>query len=355
MTMVVVDGAIARRFFCLLGVLAPLAGMAQATSALAADRPELRTNEAYVEEATHSGALDVNDPMKVFAFVLAALPDRVKVYPTENYYYFRFISNGVPYAGNIRFDASDRDQGKVHFGYFQALSEWRDEARLEKDALLGASHGVSVERLDRFLYRLSYGGKTVVFALNDLSQVKPPPGAIGEDETFLGPSFDESGFRFFFVFNSKLKIFHFILDETITVPDDLVPTAHDGRILLGTRTGFAFYRDHHRARKILIGAYFENSRINNYFDGPFDQLPENFIEGDVLRDAIIAADPSVEGKIGRLGHFLYEEGRYLINPYRLYHKVSDLDVIDRCARSRVKQSMYYRCFVATRFGEGDPR
>lgn len=353
--MVVVDGAIALRLLRLLAVLAPLTGMIQATSALAADRPELRTNEAYVEEVTHSSALDVNDPMKVFAFVLAALPDRVKVYPTENYYYFRFIRNGVPYAGNIRFDATDRDQGKVHFGYFQTLTEWRDEARLEKDAVLDDTKGVSVERLDRFLYRLSYGGKSAEFALNDLSQVKPPPGAVGEDETFLGPSFDESGFRFFFVFNTKLKIFHFILDETTTIPDDLVPTAPDGRILLGTRTGFAFYRDHRRERKILIGAYLGNSRVNNYFDGPFDQLPENFIEGDTLREAIVAADPGVKGKIGRLGHFLHEEGRYLINPYRLYRKVSDLDVIDKCARSRVKQSTYYRCFVATRFGEGDPR
>ena len=56
--------------------------------------------------------LDVADPMAVFAFVLDSLPDRVKVYPTENYYYFTFTHNGVDYAGNIRLDASDRDQGK---------------------------------------------------------------------------------------------------------------------------------------------------------------------------------------------------------------------------------------------------
>jgi hypothetical protein len=353
--MVLVDGATFLRHFRLAGTLAALAAGTGGTSALCGDHPELRTNQAYVEEVTRNSPLDVSDPMKVLTFVLGALPERVKVYPTENYYYFRFNSNGVPYAGNIRFDVSDRDQGKVHFGYFQMLTEWRDEARLEKDTVLDATHGVNVERLDRLLYRLSYGGKTVVFALNDLSQVKPPPGAIGEDETFLGPTFDESGFRFFFVFNTKLKTFHFILDETTNVPDDLVPTGRGSRILLGTRTGFAFYRDHHRERKILIGAYLGNSKVNNYFDGPFDQLPENFIEGEALREAIIAADPSAKGEINRLGHLLHEEGRYLINPYRLYHKVSDLVVIDRCARSRVKQSTYYRCFVATRFGEGDPR
>jgi hypothetical protein len=338
-----------------VAVLVPLAASMQVAGAAAAERPELRTSEAYIEETARSPGFDVNDPMQVLAFVLGALPDRVKVYPTENYYYFRFISDGVPYSGSIRFDMMDRDKGKAHFGYFQRLTPWRDEARVEKYVVLDASKGVNVERLDRFLYRVTYGGKSVVFALNDLSQVRPPPGVLGEDETYLGPSFDESGFRFFLVFNSKLKIFHFILDETTRVPDDLVPAPHNDRILLGTRTGFAFYRDHGRSRKIMIGAYFDNSWLNNYFDGPFDQLPENFIEGDALRDAIIAADPSVKGKIDRLGHYLHEEGRYLINPFRLYRKVSDLDAIDKCARSREKQPTYYRCFVASHFGEGDPR
>lgn len=60
--------------------------------------------------------------MAVFALVLNSLPDRVKVYPTENYYYFRFIHAGTPYAGNLRFDRRDRDQGKVQFGNFAVLT-----------------------------------------------------------------------------------------------------------------------------------------------------------------------------------------------------------------------------------------
>ena len=29
-------------------------------------------------------------------------------------------------------------------------------------------------------------------------------------------------------------------------------------------------------RQILIGAFVGNTQLNNYFDGPFDQLPDNY-------------------------------------------------------------------------------
>ena len=106
----------------------------------------------------------------------------------------------------------------------------------------------------------------------------------------------------FFVFNTRLKIFHFILDETVPVADQFVGAARGDPIEIGKRTGFAFYS--FGGRKILVGVNERQSRLNTYFDGPFDQLPENFIEGDALRDAILAVEPGVKGKIDRLGNFL---------------------------------------------------
>ena len=88
-----------------------------------------------------------------------------------------------------------------------------------KYRVLDSSHGVTVEKVEPLIYRVSYQGKSVVFALNDLSQVKPPAGALGPDEKFIGPIFDESAIRFFLVFNPKLKIFHYVLDETEAVAD----------------------------------------------------------------------------------------------------------------------------------------
>src|SRR5262245_13805252 len=83
------------------GVLAvaALAAMITTTEAQDVALPKLDTLEAYVDEVTRATALDVKDPMAVLAFVLNSLPGRVKVYPTENYYYFNFYYGGAPYAG----------------------------------------------------------------------------------------------------------------------------------------------------------------------------------------------------------------------------------------------------------------
>jgi hypothetical protein len=314
-------------------------------------RPQLQTHEMYMEDVQRQTELRVDDPTALFAFVLGSLPDRVKVFPTENYFYFRFLHNGQPYAGNIRLDPRDRDQGKVHFGYYQDLSEWKDEG-LDGYLILDESRGVKVERLERLVYRITQGAKSVVFALNDLSDVKPPATAMGPDDKFLGPIFDDSGIRFFFVFNTRLKIFQYVLDETVRTADEFYAAAKTDRIVIGRRTGFAYYRDHHLDRKILIGVFETNSFVNNYLDGPFDQLPENFIEGEELREAIIASDPSARGKIGRLGHYADGEQRYLVDPYVLYRQESDLLRIHACATANRKRPGYHRCFVKRGEGAG---
>jgi hypothetical protein len=305
--------------------------------------PPLHTNEAGIVEALRPSALAIGDPLAVFSYVLGQLPPRVQVYPTENYFYFRFIHGGVPYGGNIRLAAADRDPGKVNFASNALPTDW-DANPENRHAVLGSEQGVTVEKAGTLTYRVSHAGKTVTFVLNDLSQVKPPDGLLKPDETFLGPVFDESGIYFFFVFNSRLKIFHLILDETGRVGDELVPVTGSEVLRIGRRTGFAFYR--FEGRNILVGVDERQSRLNTYFDGPFDQLPENFIEGNALRDAILTVDPRLKGKIDRLGNFADGSGRYLINPYLLYRQVSDLAIFPRCATwPAVKAADRAACFV----------
>jgi hypothetical protein len=303
------------------------------------------TNESEIAAMTQSSALEIFNPVAVFAFVMKQLPQRVQVYPTENYYYFHFVHSGVPYMGNIRLTAANRDRGQVAFAYSEQLTDWNDNPR-DYHAALDAADGVTVEKIEPLVYRITLsaalGGKTVTFALNDLSQVKPPTGFLTADERYLGPSFDESGMRFFFVFNKRLKVFHFLLDETAKVPDQLVPAPATDRILIGKRTGFAFYQ--FGDRKVLIGVNARQSRLNTYYDGPFDQLPENFIQGDSLLDAIVAANPSVRGKIDRLGNFTDGNSRFLIHPYLPYREISDLAIFHRCATT-VPAAERARCFV----------
>jgi hypothetical protein len=335
-------------------VLAWSAAAAGQPSGAASEPPKLNTHQTYIEDVMRPASLDVKDPTAVFAFILNSLPERVKVYPTENYYYFTFNLNGSPYAGNIRLDASDRDQGKVQFGYYEQTNGWRDDTPITF-RVLDASSGVKLEKVERFLYRLTYAGKSVLFELNDLSQVRPPAGALAPRERFIGPIFDDSGIRFFLVYNPAIKNFLYILDETVKVADDFFPSPRSDRILIGKRSGFVFYRDLRLDRKILIGVYDENVRINNYFDGPFDQLPDNFIEGEALRSPILEIEPRLKGEIDRFGGSFDGEIRYSIAPYKQYKDIREFNQADRCAgRKHASEAAYYRCFVFDDEGQNFP-
>ena len=339
----------------LLGMVAAAATATMAASAAAADLPRLQTGEAYVNEVTtHSQQLAIDDPMAVFAYVLDSLPGRVKVYPTENHYYFAFDLNGIRYAGNIKIDARLRAEGKVEFSYYEDRGPWLPDANATY-LTLDAARGVTIEQIEPLAYRISYHGKSVVFALNDLSQVKPPAGALAADDQSIGPVFDDSGVRFFLVFNTRLKLFLYLLDETITPADIFVPAPiGEGRILIGKRTGFAVYRDQHRKRKILIGVYEPNVTANNYLDGPFDQMPDNFIDGDSFKNAIIAVEPDLKGQINRYGSFP-DGTRFAVEPYMEYRNPRELAIFDRCATNRrIAPAWYEACFALPLEGRHGP-
>ena len=129
--------------------------------------PKLETNEAYIDEVRRGPNVQVNDPVAVLSFVLSSLPDRVNIYPTENYYYFRFVNGSVPYAGSLRLAPGDRDQGKVEFGYYKALSPWNDVMQGDVHAVLDASRGVKVEKVDKDGVRLI--GSSELATLNTMS------------------------------------------------------------------------------------------------------------------------------------------------------------------------------------------
>lgn len=308
-------------------------------------KPRVYTNESYIEDITRPATLPLADPKAMLAFILESIPDRVKVYPTENYYYFYFYDGGTRYAGNIRLDAKDRDDGQLHFAYFPELTEWRKDDSLTYRRF-GAADGIEIKREQPLVYRVTLGERSVVFELNDLAAVVPPSKTLAPDERFIGPMFDESGIRLFLIFNETLKLFHYVLDETAPVPDELFPSRYTNRILIGRRTGFAFYNEHRYARKILIGVFEANGSVNNYFDGPFDQLPDNFLKGDELRDAILAVDPSLAGTIDRHGGSGDGASRYMISPYIYYRDESELLPFHECATSReIPRDVYSACFV----------
>lgn len=328
----------------MVAVLAVAFGWTAAEAQTRAPSP-LDLNEIFVERVTQSHDLDIENVKSVFAFVFKNFPDRAKVYPTEHYYYFRFSHKGMNYNGNLRFENELRDQGKLHFAYTADFSEWLPPGET-KHQLFERNDGIELDRIDDFTYRVTFEGKSVVFELNRMEGVKPPPEILAADEKYIGPIFDESGIRFFLVYNPKLKQFLYLLDETGPPADALVTSQISDRILIGQRTGFAYYRDHRLDRRLLIGVFAMSSRVNNYYDGPFDQLPDNFLEGDALRDAILEIDPTLKGKIDRYGSSFDGETRYMIAPYLHYEHEGELEMFHRCAvNKRVPAALYHACFA----------
>jgi hypothetical protein len=263
----------------------------------------LETHEAFVT-ALRSRPVDVRDVKAVFAHVFASLPAEVTVYPTENYFYYSFYAEGRLIRGNVRLDPEHRERGQVSFAYYAAMhrpARPEETEHLGGDKIFGPEDGLALEALGPLLYEVSYGGKAVRFRLNDLSQAPPPPGRLGPGESFVFRTFDESGFQFELVYVAALRQFHFVLDESAPPADELIALAP--RLRLGRLSGFAFYEDPARPRKLLVGVDAELIKENSYYDGPFDQLADNFITGDGFRRMLEEAYPYARGRLTDRGAF----------------------------------------------------
>jgi hypothetical protein len=324
-------------FFAFLGL-----GLTVSPFASTAGQLRLHTNQQMIDELLQHSDLDISNPNAVFEAVFQELSEKVKVYPTESYYYFSFAHNGLIYAGNIRFDAFDQFDGKVHFAYFPEYGYWhRPQDPAYKK--LGPDDGLEVKQVNKFTYKIIYKGKTVEFDIPDLSSVKPKPEILGADEVYLGPSWDESGVQFFLVYNKTAKTFLYLLNDTPKM-DAYEKSDVSPALTVGNRTSFALYKDKLLDRQILIGVFAGNTELNNYFDGPFDQLPDNYIEGNSLRDILYSIDPSMKGHVDRYGSEPSGEVRYAITTYKYYSDISDLKPIVDCAAANNDPAKYYSCF-----------
>ena len=85
-------------------------------------------------------------------------------------------------------------------------------------------------------------------------------------------------------------------------------------------------------------------------------MPENALTGDTFRNIILEIEPELKGKIDRHGWFNDGSGQYLVHPYLLYRKESELSVFHDCATSKtVPAAAYYNCFVIDESRIGKPR
>jgi hypothetical protein len=86
---------------------------------------------------------------------------------------------------------------------------------------------------------------------------------------------------------------------------------------------------------------------NTYFDGPFDQLPDNFIAATPFAELAQRAYPSTRGRIDRHGNFLGREGRLALLNYRIYVDPAALrDWIASCHAATDSRAGFYACLFA---------
>lgn len=309
-----------------------------------AERNSLVTNENFIRSLSH--APEVDDRVSIFRYVFSSLGDEVMVYPTENYYYFECALRGMVIKGNIGLLADSRDKGIVNFSYEEDYAlEDPNYQPLEKEVDLSAQDGVDLKKINDFKYTIGFEGKSVTFNLNDVGMSPPRKAVLSPDEIFVGPSFDESGLQFYLIYTQKCNALFWILNEDASVPEQFFSA--NSVLLIGRRTEFAFYDDKGNNRKILIGVKEGNVSRNDWYDGPFDQLPDNYIKtGQVeVQKYLESCQPSTKGKIDKYGVYLnHSDLRIGITPYFEYSSKDQLVKLTKSlkALSKSKCEFYGR-------------
>lgn len=248
----------------------------------------------------------LDSPIDVFHRLFAVLDDEVFVLPSENYYYFTCAVDGAVLHGDIALFADNRDAGVVTFAY---EADSPHEGPFGKEAELTARDGVRLRKLNDLDYAMTVGGRTVVFHLNGARTTPPRKARLAPGERFLASTLDDSGLEFFLVYSGSCNRLFWVLNDDVSVPEHFTRVLP--AVVIGVRSGFAFYDDVVHGRRVLIGVRKESVIRNDSYDGPFDQLPDNEIKaGRVhLQPYLEACYPWAKGKIDQYGVFLRDRSR----------------------------------------------
>ncbi|MDA0813720.1 MAG: hypothetical protein O3C21_15190, partial [Verrucomicrobia bacterium] len=257
--------------------------------------------------------VDLGNLRSVFWHVFSKIPNEVRVYPSENYYYWQLDIDGRHITGNIRFPAKQRDDGFISFAYSERRvvrgeSAEAESKRIAGRAMLGRADGVTLTKIRNGVYDMGYSDHFVRFHLENLSQAPPEAAQLRNGEEFVGRTCDESGLRFLLIYQNSARYFFWMLDEAEGAQVVEHFEEFGPGVLIGRRTGFAFRVDEDAAdRKVLIAVKSASVSSNDYYDGPFDQLPENHVTGAQLRARMIHENPALDGKIDDWGYYFKDD------------------------------------------------
>lgn len=260
-------------------------------------------------------APDIDQPDEVLKFVLSWAPRDAIVYPTEIFYYFRFVDRqGREVWGNLRI--AEVGEGRIGISYFHPGSERFSHM------IFDADDGLTVTPTGGRAYSVSFAGERVRFHIPPVATTPPPSLALDADERYVGRVVDESGVRFHLVFSERTSSFYMLLDDSAGTPDRLERT--DDGLMLGGRTGFAYYDEPGLDRRLLVGVRLNNIAENNYFDGPGDQVPFELTLRDLLHRAYphTMLDPGIDEHGVLLGTSEWQ--RIAVTPFQRYRNLDEV-------------------------------
>lgn len=270
------------------------------------------------------------DPRLIAGVVLASLPARTVVVPTEEYFYFEMYFDGAWIAGNLRF--SDAEDGVLHCGfYLRADTSVAGYAALtsidDLDVCADASSGHRVATIED-----RRTGARVAFDLVNPATLQfvsslPRRG----EERLVSPIIDESGTCFALLYNDATREFYYILAGLPA--DDRLADAASGTLQLAERSRFAFARDA-LGRPVLAGVREDEIRVNSFYDGPFDQVPPHLPLRELIREAYPGIEAHAHDALDPHGNWSASRGtRVAISPY-LDYREGELDKVWRYAAYR---------------------
>lgn len=109
------------------------------------------------------------------------------------------------------------------------------------------------------------------------------------------------------------------------MPDEFDAAGDD--LLFGRRSEFTFWIDREQGnRRVLAGVRQLNIRRNDYYDGPFDQLADNYADEIQVAAYMQRAYPGLVGRIDKYGYYTDRERplRVALSTYFVYTAQSDM-------------------------------
>ncbi len=305
-------------------------------------RPQLfNLNEDMLRALERTDTVDIKEQRSVLYALLSQIKPRAEILPSENYYYFSFYDHGLPYSGSLRLAAESRDKGVLELNYNKSYDRSQaPDAGIE--TTLSAKDGVEVIKLDKFLYRVVYKDVAVTFKLHELKMELTPSTKLFKGEIYIASLYDESGIEFDIVYSTPRNGFMYLLK---TDKPGCEPTKSIGsNMFVGERSGFVYYRDSLFNRDILIAVNADRVYENSYYDGPFDQLPENYYDKIDLFKYIYKVYPNLNGELNSFGS--YKDGSiFALIAYRQYRSLTELRYVRKCKPGVGDRNIFYSCIL----------